>query len=218
MERNITNHLVTEYINGFYVPATPELGQLREKSEAERVPIILKETEDFLNVFLKITAPKRILEIGCAVGYSAMFFSECCGAQVVTIEKDPEVAETAASNIARLGYSDRIRVEQGDGEEAVNRLIEAGEEPFDLVFIDAAKRHYKRFLEASLPLCRPGAIIVSDNVLIKGCTASDQYDPTGKFKTNIRKMREYLEFITHDERMDTTVMSCGDGLSISKLK
>ncbi|MBR3707245.1 MAG: class I SAM-dependent methyltransferase, partial [Firmicutes bacterium] len=126
--------------------------------------------------------------------------------------------ETAASNIARLGYSDRIRVEQGDGEEAVNRLIEAGEEPFDLVFIDAAKSHYKRFLEASLPLCRPGAIIVSDNVLIKGCTASDQYDPTGKFKTNIRKMREYLEFITHDERMDTTVMSCGDGLSISKLK
>ena len=190
MERNITNHLVTEYINGFYVPQTPELGQLREKSEAERVPIILKETEDFLNVFLKITAPKRILEIGCAVGYSAMFFSQCCGAQVVTIEKDPEVAAVAAANIAELGYSDRIRVEQGDGEEAVNKLIEAGEEPFDLVFIDAAKSHYKRFLEASLPLCRPGAIIVSDNVLIKGCTASDQYDPTGKFKTNIRKMRE----------------------------
>ena len=111
-----------------------------------------------------------------------------------------------------------VRVIEADGEEGVNQLIEAGEEPFDLVFIDAAKSHYKRFLEASLPLCKPGAVIISDNVLFKARIASDQYDPTGKHKTNIKKMREYLEFINDDPRFDTTVVACGDGLSISKLK
>ena len=217
-ERNITNDLVTEYINGFYSPLTPELGQLRTESEAGKVPIILKESETFLNVFLKITAPKRILEIGCAVGYSAMFFTESCGAQVITIEKDHDMAVTAAGNFEKLGYSDRVRVIEADGEEGVNQLIEACEEPFDLVFIDAAKSHYKRFLEASLPLCRPGTVIVSDNVLFKARIASDIYDPTGKHKTNIKKMREYVDFISNDKRFDTTVVACGDGLSISKLK
>ena len=217
-ERNITNDLVTEYINGFYAPLTAELGQLRVESEANRVPIILKESETFLNVLLKITAPKRILEIGCAVGYSAMFFAESCGAQVITIEKDHDMAQTAAGNFEKFGYSDRVRVIEADGEEGVNQLIEAGEEPFDLVFIDAAKSHYKRFLEACLPLCKPGAVIVSDNVLFKARIASDIYDPTGKHKTNIKKMREYLDFITSDSRFDTTVVACGDGLSISKLK
>lgn len=216
-ERNITNDLVTEYINGFYAPLTPELGQLRAKSEENKVPIILKETESFLNVMLKVTEPKRILEIGCAVGYSAMFFAESCGAQVITIEKDHDMAATAAENFEILGYSDKVRVIEADGEEGVNQLVEAGEELFDLVFIDAAKSHYKRFLEASLLLCKPGAVIISDNVLFKARIASDQYDPTGKHKTNIKKMREYVEFISNDPRMTTTVVACGDGLSISKL-
>lgn len=216
-ERNITNDLVTEYINGFYAPLTPELGQLRAKSEENKVPIILKETESFLNVMLKVTEPKRILEIGCAVGYSAMFFTESCGAQVITIEKDHDMAATAAENFEILGYSDKVRVIEADGEEGVNQLVEAGEELFDLVFIDAAKSHYKRFLEASLLLCKPGGVIISDNVLFKARIASDQYDPTGKHKTNIKKMREYVEFISNDPRMTTTVVACGDGLSISKL-
>ena len=217
-ERNITNDLVTEYINGFYSPLTPELGQLRTESEAGKVPIILKESETFLNVLLKITAPERILEIGCAVGYSAMFFAESCGAQVITVEKDHDMAVTAAGNFDKLGYSDRVRVIEADGEEGANQLIEAGEEPFDLIFIDAAKSHYKRFLEACLPLCKEGAVIVSDNVLFKARIASDIYDPTGKHKTNIKKMREYVEFISNDSRFDTTVVACGDGLAISKLK
>ena len=216
-ERNITNDLVTEYINGFYAPLTPELGALRTESEEKKVPIILKETESFLDVMLKITAPKRILEIGCAVGYSAMFFAESCGADVITIEKDHDMAAVAAANFEKLGYSGKVRVIEADGEEGTNQLIEAGEEPFDMVFIDAAKSHYKRFLEAALPLCKAGTVIISDNVLFKARIASDEYDPTGKHKTNIKKMREYLDFINEDPRMSTTVVACGDGLSISKI-
>ena len=218
MERNITNDIVTEYINGFYQPASPELGTLRLEAEAEKVPIILKETESFLRVMLSIAAPKRILEIGCAVGYSAMFFTAVTGAQVVTIEKDPEMAAKASANIKRLGYEDKIRIVEGDGEEGVNALFEQVEEPFDMVFIDAAKSHYKRFLEASWKLCRQGTVVISDNVLFKARIASDIYDPTGKHKTNIKKMREYVDFITSDPRMETSIIACGDGVSVSKIK
>lgn len=218
MERNITNDIVTEYINGFYQPASPELGTLRLEAEAEKVPIILKETESFLRVMLSIAAPRRILEIGCAVGYSAMFFTAVTDAQVVTIEKDPEMAAKASANIKRLGYEDKIRIVEGDGEEGVNALFEQGEEPFDMVFIDAAKSHYKRFLEASWKLCRQGTVVISDNVLFKARIASDIYDPTGKHKTNIKKMREYVDFITSDPRMETSIIACGDGVSVSKIK
>ena len=167
---------------------------------------------------LSIAAPKRILEIGCAVGYSSMFFTAVTGAQVVTIEKDPEMAAKASANIKRLGYEDKIRIVEGDGEEGVNALFEQGEEPFDMVFIDAAKSHYKRFLEASWKLCRQGTVVISDNVLFKARIASDIYDPTGKHKTNIKKMREYVDFITSDPRMETSIIACGDGVSVSKIK
>ena len=195
-----------------------ELGRLRLESEAEKVPIILRETESFLRTFLSIMHPERILEIGCAVGYSAMFFSAVSGAEVVTIEKDPEMAAKASANIKRLCFEDKIRIIEGDGEEGIDGLFEQGEAPFDIVFIDAAKSHYKRFLEASWKLCRPGTIVISDNVLFKARIASDIYDPTGKHKTNIKKMREYVEFITSDPRLETTIIACGDGISVSKIK
>ena len=216
--RKITNDIVTEYINSFYEPVSDELGRLRLESEAEKVPIILRETESFLRTFLSIMHPERILEIGCAVGYSAMFFSAVSGAEVVTIEKDPEMAAKASANIKRLCFEDKIRIIEGDGEEGIDGLFEQGEAPFDIVFIDAAKSHYKRFLEASWKLCRPGTIVISDNVLFKARIASDIYDPTGKHKTNIKKMREYVEFITSDPRLETTIIACGDGISVSKIK
>ena len=216
--RNITNDIVTGYINSFYEPVSDELGRLRLESEAEKVPIILRETESFLRTFLSIMHPERILEIGCAVGYSAMFFSAVSGAEVVTIEKDPEMAAKASANIKRLCFEDKIRIIEGDGEEGIDGLFEQGEAPFDIVFIDAAKSHYKRFLEASWKLCRPGTIVISDNVLFKARIASDIYDPTGKHKTNIKKMREYVEFITSDPRLETTIIACGDGISVSKIK
>lgn len=217
-KRNITNDIVTDYINGFYKPLTEELKQLREISEEEKVPIILKETESFFNTFLKITAPKRILEVGCAVGYSAMFFAELTGAEVYTIEKEHEVYLNARANVERMGYSDKVKVFEGDGEEVIRQLANENTEPFDFVFIDAAKSHYKRFLEAALPLCVKNAVIAADNVLFKARIADDIYDPTGKHKTNIKKMREFVSFINEDSQFDTCIMAVGDGLSISKLR
>ena len=217
-KRNITNDLVTDYINGFYTPLTDELGKLRVDSEEKNVPIILKETESFLKTFLGVIKPARILEIGCAVGYSAMFFAQLTGAEVYTNEKNSEMGETAVKNIESLGYAEKINVFEGDGEEIAELLKKEGTKPFDVVFIDAAKSHYQRFFDACLPLCGPDTMIIADNVLFKGRIADDKYDPDGKYKTNIRRMREFIAYIMNKPSLDSSILAVGDGLSITRFK
>lgn len=186
ISNNITNGDVTNYINGFYKPLNQQMEALRKSAEENHIPIILKETESFLEFVVKATAPRRILEIGTAVGYSAAFFA-CLGADVVTVEKSEEMAGIAAGNIKRLGLEEKVTILTGDGEEAIRQNMKKGD-LFDMVFIDAAKSHYKRFLDASLPFCHENTLIVSDNVLLKGATASDSLDIKGRFKTNIKRM------------------------------
>lgn len=216
--RNIINDKVSEYLNSFYKGVTEELTDFRLKAEAENVPIILKETESFLNTFLAIIKPTKILEVGTAVGYSASFFAETTEALIYTIEKDEETYNKAKLNIENLGYKDKIFNYVGDGTEVIKSLENEGIRDFDLVFIDAAKSHYKDFLNAALPLCSKNAIIIADNVLFRARVASDEYDEKGRHKTNIRKLREFNEYINDKERFNTTIIAVGDGLSITVLK
>ena len=216
--KHITNPQVTEYMNQFYRAANPELERLRIQAETDDVPIILKETEDYLNTLLTMVKPKRILEIGTAVGYSAAYFAVKSGADVVTIEKGEDVHITAKSNIEDLGLTGQVRLFCGDGEEETMKLLDAGEETFDLVFIDAAKSHYKRFLDAALKLSHPGTVIVADNVLFQAKTVSDEYDPSGKHKTNIRRLREFINYVYDHPALETSLVACGDGLTVSVVK
>jgi predicted O-methyltransferase YrrM len=216
--KHITNPQVTEYINQFYRAANPELEKLRIQAETDDVPIILKETEDYLNTLLTMVKPKRILEIGTAVGYSAAYFAVKSGADVVTIEKGEDVHITAKSNIEALGLTGQVRLFCGDGEDETMKLLDAGEETFDLVFIDAAKSHYKRFLDAALKLSHPGTVIVADNVLFQAKTVSDEYDPSGKHKTNIRRLREFIDYVYDHPALETSLVACGDGLTVSVVK
>ena len=216
--KHITNPQVTEYMNSFYLGASPELEALRKKAEEDDVPIILRETEDYLNTLLTILKPKRILEIGTAVGYSAAYFAVKTGADVITIEKSEDVHAQAVSNVETLGLSSRIRLLTGDGEGETLKLLEAGEDPFDLIFIDAAKSHYKRFLDAALKLSHPGTVVIADNVLFQAKTVSDEYDPSGKHKTNIRRLREFIEYVYHHPQLETSLIACGDGLTVSVVK
>ncbi len=215
-DMNITNDSVTQYINGFYTPLDDSLSELRAKAEDAHVPIILKETESFLGFIIRLLQPAKILEIGTAVGYSSSFFAKL-GADVISVEKDETVAKQAKFNIESLGLSGKIQIFTGDGEEVIKSLSKDLCD-FDMVFIDAAKSHYKRFLDASLPLCKDGAVIISDNVLLKAATASDEFDPNGRFKTNIKKMRQYLNYISEHPDLDTVVLSCGDGLALSRYR
>lgn len=215
---NITHPKVTEYINRFYRPADQELMELRLGAEEAQVPIILRETEDFLNVLLSILQPERILEIGTAVGYSAAYFAKKTGAHVITVEKSDEMYCIAAENVKKLGLEGNIRLLLGDGEEEIKKLAEAGEKPFDFVFIDAAKSHYKRFLDASMELTHPGSVIVSDNVLFRGSVADDEEHLDRRHKTNIRRLQEYMEYIYHHPALETSLIACGDGLAISRVR
>lgn len=214
--KNITNPVVTDYIVSDYKPVS-KLTDLRKKSEEEGVPIITKETEAFLLTLLKIIKPQKILEIGTAVGYSSMFFSEQSGAEVYTVEKDEKTADIAVQNINYYRLSDKIHVFCGDGEEMINSIRESGEAGFDFIFIDAAKSHYKRFFDAALKVASDDAVIVCDNVLFQAKVASDEYDQGGKHKTNIRRLREFNNYIMTDSRFATSILAVGDGVSITKV-
>ena len=213
---NITNDIVTEYLTSFYRAVSEELALLREIGERDRVPIILRVSEMFLNTLLSLTRPKKILEIGTAIGYSALYYAEMCpAAEIYTIEKDEAAWNAARHNISAAGKTVQIHSLFGDGQEQIEKLRDQGCCDFDFVFIDAAKSHYKRFLDAALSVCREGAVIVSDNILQKAMTASDAYDPQNKHKTNIRRMREYLTYITSDNTLQTSLLSIGDGLAVT---
>ena len=147
-----------------------------------------------------------------------MFFAQLTGAEVYTIEKNFEMVETAVKNIESLGYAEKINVFEGDGEEIAELLKKEGTKPFDVVFIDAAKSHYQRFFDACLPLCGPDTVIIADNVLFKGRIADDKYDPDGKYKTNIRRMREFIAYIMNKPSLDSSIFAVGDGLSITRFK
>lgn len=217
--KNITSDLVTEYIHGFYRPLSEPLGELREIGEADRVPIIQRETESYLNTLLSLCRPSKILEIGTAIGYSALYYAEKCpDARIFTVEKDEAMMQAAKHNIAAFAMEDRITCLLGDGQEQIEKLSDLGEKDFDFVFIDAAKSHYKRFLDAALSICRPGAVIVSDNTLMRGMTASETFDTHDKHRTNIRRMREYLDYITCDPTLETSLLAIGDGLAVTIYK
>ncbi len=179
---------------------------------------------------MKLKKPIRLLEIGTAIGYSSCVFTDCCQCQVVTIEASDDMADMAEENISNLGFADRIQVLRGDGREVLKRLVaEKTDEnredklhkdtkPFDMVFIDAAKSHYKEFWDLSMELIGNEGMIICDNVLMRGRTASDEFDTRGRYKTSIRKMREFLTYINSVEGIYTCVLPVGDGVSISVIE
>ena len=123
--------------------------------------------------------------------------------------------EIATENVEKAGLSDRIHIYHGDGEECIDQIREEGTFGFDFVFIDAAKSHYKRFLDAALKICSEGAVIVSDNVLQKGITACEIHDVYRRNRTRTKYMKQYLEYITGDDRFETSLLSAGDGLALT---
>ncbi len=214
---NITNDIITAYLNNLYSSINPQLKELRSFAEDKRVPIILKSTEGLLLNLLKIKKPARVLEVGAAIGYSACCFADVCGCRVVTIESDADSYEAATANVKNLGYEDYVRVIHGEAEAILEEMpASLGEDDlFDAVFIDAAKSHYKSFWDLAVPLCKQDALIICDNVLMKGMTASDEYDPKKRYKTSIRKMREFIKYITGLEYANTCILPVGDGISLS---
>lgn len=215
---NIVTPQVCAYLDTLYRPASEFLAALRKSAEEEHVPVILRDTEGLLLSLLQLNPPARILEIGTAVGYSSIFFATACpDASITTLEVSEEMADTARTNIQLAGMSDQIQVIAGDARETLLDLQKQGQS-YDMIFIDAAKGQYRIFWDHSKPLWSQRAVTICDNVLFKGMTASDDFVLDRKNKTIIRRMRDYLAYITGLEDVDTSVLAVGDGVSISIVK
>jgi len=217
---HITNNVVTEYINKYYKPLNDDLGLLRKYAEEKNIPIILKETEEFLLQLIRWRKPKRILEIGTSIGYSAACFSVLSPtSRILTIENKREAFDQAVENLEDLGVSERVHVLFGDAEQVMTSLLHKtniqGLEYFDFIFIDAAKSHYRRFWDEAIKLVQNEGLIICDNTLMNGRTVSDKYDHLRKHRTNIAQMRDFLDYITDLEGVTTTVLPIGDGISMS---
>ena len=214
-KNNITNEKVIAFIDELYKPLTPELGALRKSAEERIVPIITKDSETLLEALVRIQKTESVLEIGTAIGYSAIFFASLSSdIKVTTLEFSEKMAAEAINNIANWNFSERISVLEGDALETLKGI----EGKFDLIFIDAAKGHYKEFFELCLKNVSPRSIIVSDNILYKGITASEDFLTGRRNKTIMRRMRDYLSYITNLDFVTTSVLPVGDGVAISYVK
>ncbi len=191
-----------------------ELQKIKEKAVEEHIPIIMDDTLEVVDKILKETKPKKILEIGTAVGYSAMCFSEYLQEDGIidTIERDEERIAEAKVNIEKVGVAEKINILEGDAVEILPTLTGK----YDMIFIDAAKGKYPFFLKEALRMLEKDGVILADNILYKGYVMSD-YNKH-KQRTAVRNLREYIHEVTENPNLETEILEVGDGLAISKFK
>ena len=190
------------------------LEQIKQKAINEHIPIIMDDTLEVVAKILTNMQPKRILEIGTAVGYSAMCFSAYLEKDGVidTIERDEIRVKEAKENIKKVGVEEKINIYIGDAVEILPTL----KNKYDVIFIDAAKGKYPFFLEQAIRLINPNGVILADNILYKGYVMSD-YNKH-KQRTAVRNLREYIQEATNNPNLETEILEVGDGLAISKVK
>ena len=191
-----------------------ELEKIKKKALEEHIPIIMDDTLEVIEKQLKEKPPKRILEIGAAVGYSAMCFSEflAAGGKIDTIERDEERIKEAKINFKNVGVEEKIKLYEGDAVEILPTL----NEKYDMVFIDAAKGKYPFFLKEALRMINENGIIFADNILYKVYVMSD-YNKH-KQRTAVRNLREYIKEVSESPNLETEILEVGDGLAISRIK
>lgn len=190
-----------------------ELEKIKVKALEEHIPIIMDDTLEVVGDLLSKIKPKFILEIGTAVGYSAMCFSKYIseGGYIDTIEREHERVEEAKKNIELVGILDKINIIEGDAVE----ILPIINKKYDVVFIDAAKGKYPIFLKEALRLINKNGYIIADNVLYKGYVMSD-YNKH-KQRTAVRNLREFIAEITKNPTLETKILEVGDGLAITKV-
>lgn len=208
----VDERLVT-FINSFDSGNTEELDQIEKEAIETYVPIIRKEMQSFLKMLLAIKKPMRILEVGTAIGFSAILMAEYNPAdcQITTIENYEKRIPIARANFKRVGKENQITLLEGDAAEVLKTI----EEPFDFIFMDAAKGQYVHFMPDVLRLLKKDGILVSDNVLQDGDIIESRYVVTRRNRTIHKRMRDYLYQLTHHEELVTSILPIGDGITVS---
>lgn len=209
----IVDERMVAFINSFDKGNTPFLDQLEKEALAAEVPIIRKEMQGFMKFLLAAHRPMRILEVGTAIGFSALLMSEYGpkDCRITTIEKYEKRIPLARENFARAGREQQITLLEGDAAELLKELPG----PYDLIFMDAAKGQYIHFLPEVLRLLAPGGLLVSDNVLQDGDVVESRFAVTRRNRTIHARMREYLYELTHHPQLETCILPVGDGITLS---
>ncbi|MBR5509072.1 MAG: O-methyltransferase [Lachnospiraceae bacterium] len=209
----IVDERMNAYINSLNPGNTEILDQIEQEALQNYVPIIRREMQSFLKFLLKSHRPVRILEVGTAVGFSAILMSEYApeACKITTIEKYEKRIPIARENFIRAGKQDRITLLEGDAMEILKGL----KGTYDFIFMDAAKGQYIYYLPELLRLLEPGGILVSDNVLQDGDIIESRFAVERRNRTIHARMREYLYELTHCEELTTSILPLGDGVTVS---
>jgi len=212
----ITDERFVAYINSLDAGNPAYLDELEAYAIQTQVPIIRKEMQSFMRTMLLMNKPKRILEVGTAIGFSALLMSEFMpqDGQITTIENYEKRIPIARANFQKYGKEDRITLLEGDAAEVLKTL----EGPYDFIFMDAAKGQYIHYLPQIMRILTPGGVLISDNVMQDGDIIESKYAVTRRDRTIHRRMREYLYTLTHHEELQTSILTLGDGVAVSVRK
>lgn len=212
----IVDERFSTYVASLEAPEEPLLERIEAKALAARVPIIRKETQSFLKTLLVMHKPRKVLEIGTAVGFSALLMSAYLpeGGHITTIENYEKRIPIARENFRQAGKEGEISLIQGDALAVMKELTEA----YDFIFMDAAKGQYIHYLPEAVRLLAPGGVLVSDNVLQGGDVLESRFAVERRDRTIHSRMREYLYELKHHDQLQTSILPLGDGVALSVRK
>ena len=212
----IVEERMRTFINSLDAGNTPFLDELECSALSEGVPIIRKEMQSFIKTLLALKKPQRILEVGTAVGFSTLLMCEYGpeDLEIVTIENYEKRIPIAKENFRRAGREAQITLLEGDAGQILKEL----EDSFDMIFMDAAKGQYIRYMPQVLRLLRPGGTLVTDNVLQDGDIIESRFAVERRNRTIHSRMREYLYELKHHELLTTSIIPLGDGVAVSVKK
>ena len=215
----IISERLSEYIKALECDLPKYLDDLEQKALADEVPIIRKEAQSLLRFLLCLLKPEKILEVGCAVGFSSAFMSEYMpeDCTITTIEKVEMRIKEAKKNLAEIPRADKVILLCGDANEVLKQLAEKGES-YPFIFMDAAKGQYMNFLPHLMRLLPKGGILITDNVLQEGTIVESKYTIPRRERTIHMRMREYVYTLKHMEELETVVLPVGDGVTLSVKK
>lgn len=209
----IVDERMVTYIHSLETSESPLIEEIEQEALDTFVPIIRKETQSFLKTLLLMNRPKRILEVGTAVGFSALLMSEYMpeDGHITTIEKYEKRIPIARENFKRAGKEEKITLIEGDALEVMQSLTG----PYDFIFMDAAKGQYINYMPEAVRLLAPDGVLMSDNVLQDGDIIESRFAVERRNRTIHSRMREYLYELKHREDLQTSIIPLGDGVALS---
>ena len=212
----IVDERMVTYIHSLETPENPLIEEIEQEALDTFVPIIRKETQSFLKVLLMMKKPLHVLEVGTAIGFSAILMSEYIpeDGHITTIEKYEKRIPIAKENFKRAGKEKQISLIEGDALEVMQSL----EGPYDFIFMDAAKGQYIHYMPEAIRLLASGGILISDNVLQDGDIIESRYAVERRNHTIPSRMREYLYELKHNNALQTSILPLGDGVAFSVKK